>query len=130
MENNQQKKVGAGILTLSIIQLVFSGIGIIGLIASFTMKTQIQAMGVKTISSTTLIITLVVTISAVIGIILILTKKELGIYIYFIAEVAGFMDSIVENGFTPTMLLSLIIPVLMAVFLWKKKEVFTTKAEV
>lgn len=130
MEKNQQQKVGAGILTLSIIQLIFSGFAMLGYITYFVMKDNIEAVpGVPVIPTYAYIISIVVTIVAVIGIILILLKKELGIYIYYIAEVASIVSSIVINGFKPLMLLSLIIPVLMGFFIWKKKEVFGTGVE-
>lgn len=128
MENNQTQKVGAGILTLCIIQLVFSGFGIIGTILAFSMKDQISAMGVAAIPTYTIIISLVATIIIVIGIIMILLKKELGVYIYFIAQVASIVYSIVISDVKAatfiTLGISLIIPVLMGIFIWKKREVF------
>jgi len=130
MENNQQQKVGAVILTLSIIQLVFSGLSVIGYLISFLMKDQIKAAGVPEISTTTLIISMVITLIVTLGIILILMRKQLGIYIYFIAQVSNIVYSLVSNGFQSSVLLSLIIPVLMGIFIWQKKEVFNiTKAE-
>ncbi|SKA85123.1 hypothetical protein SAMN05428976_10746 [Clostridium sp. USBA 49] len=125
MENNQKQKLGAGILTLSIIQLVFSGFGMIGFITYFAVKDQIAAVpGVPVVPAYTYIISIIVTIVAAIGIILILFKKELGIYIYYIAQVASIISSLVINGFKPLMILSLIIPILMGFFIWNKKEVF------
>lgn len=131
MENNQQEKVGAAILTLSIIQLVFSGLAIMGYLIAFFMKDQIKAAGVPAISTSTLIISMVIALIAALGIFLILMRKQLGIYVYFIAQVSVIVYSLVNNGFKPSVLLSLIIPVLMGIFIWQKKEVFNigTKAE-
>jgi hypothetical protein len=131
MENNQQEKVGAAILTLSIIQLVFSGLAIMGYLITFFMKDQIKAAGVPAISTSTLIISMVIALIAALGIFLILMRKQLGIYVYFIAQVSVIVYSLVNNGFKPSVLLSLIIPVLMGIFIWQKKEVFNigTKAE-
>jgi len=131
MKNNRQHKVGAIILTLSIIQLVFSGFAIIGYLATFFMKDQIEAAGVPAISTTTLIISMVITLLVTLGIILILWRKQLGIYVYFIAQVSILVNSLVNNGFKSSMLISLIIPVLIGIFIWQKKEVFDigTKAE-
>ncbi|MBU3179721.1 hypothetical protein [Clostridium psychrophilum] len=128
MENIQKPKVGAGIKTLAIIQLVFSGFGLIGSIMAFFMtdatKAQLKTMGIPETSTSTLIIGLVLVIIVALGVILILMKKELGVYIYFVAEVANIMYTIVSTGFKPTILISLIIPVLMGIFIWKKKEIF------
>ena len=131
MENNQQEKVGAAILTLSIIQLVFSGLAIMGYLITFFMKDQIKAAGVPAISTSTLIISMVIALIAALGIFLILMRKQLGIYVYFIAQVSVIVYSLVNNGFKPSVLLPLIIPVLMGIFIWQKKEVFNigTKAE-
>jgi len=131
MENNQQEKVGAAILTLSIIQLVISGLAIMGYLIAFFMKDQIKAAGVPAISTSTLIISMVIALIAALGIFLILMRKQLGIYVYFIAQVSVIVYSLVNNGFKPSVLLSLIIPVLMGIFIWQKKEVFNigTKAE-
>ncbi|MBX4270319.1 hypothetical protein [Clostridium estertheticum] len=129
MENVQKPKVGAGIKTMSIIQLVFSGFGLIGFIMIILMKDTIKTAGGPAITTSYLIISLVLLIITTIGIILILMKKELGIYIYFIAEVASIVYSIVINGFKPLDILSLIIPALMGIFIWKKKEIFSTETK-
>jgi len=129
MENVQKPKVGAGILTMSIIQLVFSGFGLIGILITFFMKDTLKTAGAPAIPTFTFIISLVLTIIITLGVILILMKKELGIYIFFIAQVANIVYSIVINGFKPLILLALIIPILMGIFIWKKKEVFVGEAK-
>lgn len=129
MENVQQKKIGAGIMTLSIIQLFFSGLGIFGVIVAIAMKDQLKAYGIPETPTSSWIISLGITLVLITSIILILMKKELGIYIYFIAEVGSFVYSIVQSGFNPWMLLNLIFPVLMAIFLWKKRDVFSAGVE-
>ena len=129
MENVQKPKVGAGIKTMSIIQLVFSGFGLIGLVMTFFMKDTLKTAGVPAIPTSTIIISLVFIIIITLGIILILMKKELGIYIYFIAEVANIVYSIVSNGFKPASLVGLVIPVLMGIFIWKKREIFSSETK-
>lgn len=133
MENVQKPKVGAGILTISIIELVLMGFALIGFVTNFLMKdkmkAQLKEMGIPETPTSTLIISLIITIIVILGIILILKKKELGIYIYFTAEVASIVFSMVSAGFKPIMLLSLIIPALMGFFIWKKKEIFSSEAK-
>jgi len=134
MESIQKPKVGAGILTMSIIQLVLMGFSLIGLIMTLFMKdetkAQLKTMGIPETPTSTIIISLIITVIIILAIVLILMKKELGIYIYFIAEVANIVYSIVSTGFKPVILLSLIIPGLMGFFIWKKKEIFSVEAKV
>lgn len=124
MENNQPQKVGAGILTVSIIQLVFSGFVFLALLITFLAKDQIEAASAVKITTSVLAISTVFTAITIIGIILILMKKQLGVYIYFGGFVINMVYSIVTKGFDSLMILSLIIPVLMGIFIWQKKEVF------
>jgi hypothetical protein len=133
MENIQKPKVGASIKTMSIIQLVVSGFGIIGFIISIFTKDKTNALlkgsGVPEITTSVLIIGLVFSIILGISVILILMKKELGIYIYFIAVVAQIVYGIVSTGFKPLSLVGLVMPVLMGIFIWKKKEIYSVKVE-
>jgi len=128
MEDMQKQKVGAGILTISIIHLVVCGFGLLGTIASFAMKDTINDMikgqGVPEITTSALIIGVVFTIMLAVAVILILMKKEIGIYMYFIVEVANIVYSVVINGFKLIQLTSFILPVLMGIFIWQKREVF------
>lgn len=131
METIQKPKVGAGIKTMSILQLVFSGFGIISFIISILTKDKTNALlkgtGTPEITTSVLIIGLVFSIILGISVILILMKKELGIYIYFLAEVANIVYSIVSTGLKPIILISFILPALMGFFIWKKKYVFSVE---
>jgi hypothetical protein len=124
MESNQKEKVGAGILTMSIIHLVFNSLGMLGLLASVTMKDQIKELGTPEITTSALIISSVFITIITLAIILILMKKQIGIYIYFIAQVANIAYAVVANGFDPMQIITVIMPVLMGIFIWQKKEVF------
>ncbi|MBW9146598.1 hypothetical protein KTC92_07550 [Clostridium sp. CM027] len=132
MENVKKPKVGAGIKTMSIIQLIISGFGLIAIIIALLMKDKLAAqyktmgMDVPQVSTSAYIISLVIITIITIGIILILMKKELGIYIYFTATVANIVYTIVSDGFKPVSLVGLIIPALMGFFIWKKREIFST----
>lgn len=128
MEDMQKQKVGAGILTISIIHLVFFAFGLIGTIVSFAMKDTINDMikgqGVPEITTSSLIIGIVFTVILALAVILILMKKEIGVYMYFIVQVANIVYEIVVNGFKLMQLTSFILPVLMGIFIWQKREVF------
>ncbi|MBX4266114.1 hypothetical protein [Clostridium estertheticum] len=133
MENVQKPKVGAGIKTVSIIELVLMGFMAIGLITSLFITDKIKAIskaaGVPETPTSTIVISLVIALLVIISVILILMRKELGIYMYFIATVANIVYSIVSTGFKPAIILSLILPTLMGIFIWKKKEIFSTETK-
>jgi hypothetical protein len=136
MENIQKPKIGAWIKTLCIIQLIGSLIGLTN-IMSFSKIDELneannamsKAFQLPEITRLSLTIGLVFSIIFIISIVLILIKKELGVYIYFTASVVSIVYSIVSNGFKLMMLTSLIMPVLMGIFIWKKREVFGLGAE-
>ncbi|MCB2360979.1 hypothetical protein [Clostridium estertheticum] len=133
MENVQKPRVGAGIKTVSIIELVLMGFMAIGLITSLFITDKIKAIskaaGVPETPTSTIVISLVIALLVIISVILILMRKELGIYMYFIATVANIVYSIVSTGFKPAIILSLILPTLMGIFIWKKKEIFSTETK-
>lgn len=130
MENNQKPKLGGGILTISIIQLVINALAIIGFIplifARDMMAEQLKALGsdipIPTTSET--IISLVLVLLLITGIILILCKKAAGVYIYFTVVVLNLIYPIVMGSFKLTSLTGLILPALMAIFIYLKKEIF------
>ncbi|MBZ9607131.1 hypothetical protein G9F73_004715 [Clostridium estertheticum] len=135
MENIKKPKVGAGIKTMSIIQLVVSVFGLFS-IRNFSKKDELNAaykaldIVMPEITNLSITIGLVFSVILAISVILILMKKELGIYIYFIAIVAQIAYSIVAGGTKPWMILvSLIMPALMGFFIWKKKEIFSTETK-
>lgn len=137
MEINQPKKIGAGIITISILQFIGSFLGIVGVIYSYFMKDKVagllpadQAAKVgSALSFSNIIITVVLSLLIVVSIILILKKKTAGIYMYFTCIIINIIYSIVKSGFSFTIITSLIFPILMAVFINMDKEVFFSKKE-
>ena len=132
MENQKQNKLGAGIITISVIQIIFSVFALFGsimlLIPSFQEKlatitgAPIDQLG---INNTSIIIGLVSIILDLLGIILILRKKAIGLYIQLLVTAANIIYSIIMNGFMISSLIgSLILPVLMTFFVYRKKELF------
>ena len=129
MEN---KKLGGGILTISILYLVFLGFGLIGNIISFSTLDQINAlssqMGMPQLTSAELIISIILSLILLIGVILILLKKKIGVYTFFTVIVINVIYSLIMNGLSIIVLIStlisLILPGLLAYFIYKKKEVF------
>lgn len=129
MENTEPKKLGGALLTVIIIDLVLSIIGVFGTMALILAKnSNNEALksnpALTATNPTQLKIELILTVLIIIGLIIILFKQAIGIYIYFIATIISIVYSIVSNGFSPMMLVSLIVPILIAIFIFLKKDVF------
>lgn len=128
MEDYKRQTLGAGILTVSIIQLVVYGFSLIGTIPTLLMKDQLSTLvGEETVallSGPQLIISIVLTILLTIAIILILLKKSLGVYAYFTCIIVNFIYGIIMSGFNPLSIAGLIFPALMAFFIYKKKHLY------
>lgn len=129
MEN---KKLGGGILSVSIIYLVFLCIGLLGSVITFTNLDSVNSIatqaGIAQITPTDLIIGITLNLVSLAGIILILMKKKLGIYTFFTVVVINIIYQLVMSGFSGEVLLSilisLILPSLLAFFIYKKRELF------
>lgn len=128
MENTQLQKLGAGIIIISIIQLIGAILSVFGSILLFLSKDEItnelQAAGQSIASNTQITITLILQLTLAIAVILILVKKSIGIYSYFTVVTINIIYSIISTGFQWIILFSLIFPILMAIFINKKKKLF------
>ena len=122
MENKQSQKLGAGIIIISIIYFIGSIFTILGAILLFATKNELQA---ATLSTTRITISLILQIIIVISIILILLKKSIGVYSYFTLAAINIIYTIIGNGFNWTIVGSLILPILMAILITRKKELFS-----
>lgn len=131
MEINNQK-LGGGIMTICILTLIGFVITLFSSITMLTGRDKIvesyKTLGLDTslIPSTgQTVISLILSILIALSVILILMKKSIGIYGYFIAEIISIIASIIFAGFSIlNIVLSLIFPILMAIFISKRKSVF------
>lgn len=131
MEINNQK-LGGGIMTICILTLIGFVITLFSSITMLTGRDKIvesyKTLGLDTsiIPSTgQTVISLILSILIALSVILILMKKSIGIYGYFIAEIISIIASIIFSGFSIlNIVLSLILPILMAIFISKRKVVF------
>ena len=131
MEINNQK-LGGGIMTICILTLIGFVITLFSSITMLTGRDKIvesyKTLGLDTsiIPSTgQTVISLILSILIALSVILILMKKSIGIYGYFIAEIISIVASIIFAGFSIlNIVLSLIFPILMAIFISKRKVVF------
>ncbi|MPQ42422.1 hypothetical protein [Clostridium tarantellae] len=132
MEDCKNKKLGAGILTVSIIQLVFSILAVlffafllIALNSDTIVPNEVKEIYLQNgITITTLSISLIFIILSIVAIIFILCKKAIGIYIYFITIVVNYIYSLIMSGFSFLGLIGLILPLLMAIFIYRRRYVF------
>ena len=133
MENMQEQNVGAWILAIANIHLVVNAIAAVALLVAFniqdTLNEGTEDIAAIEITTSDLIIGMIVIAIITLAIILILMRKKIGIYIYFTAQVFNTVDVIVAYGFSSIDPISLILPVLMAIFIWKKREVFGFQAK-
>lgn len=132
MDNEKNNKVGAGILTVAIIQFVLSGFGILflglGLLFKDAINAQLKSMGNETIpdgGQISIIISFIFMVLSIVGLILILRKKAIGIYLYFAAEVLQRIFGAITQGVNIIgLIVGLILPVLMAIFVYKKRALY------
>lgn len=125
IENTQPQKLGAGIIVISVIYFITAILGTFGSIILLTQKDTLLKQGVPLpLSTSQIIIGLVLQLILVIAIILILFKKSIGVYSYFTITIISIINSIMDSGFQWTIILSLILPLLMAFFINKKRKLF------
>lgn len=137
MENDKSQKLGVGIITVSVLHLIGAIFSILGLIILLVFRNSIQGVFNQTgqkaaslaLSTNHIIVSLVLTLILSAAVILILLKKASGIYAYFICSIINIIYSIVLNGFKWTSILSVILPILMLIFITRKKEVFGFKSK-
>ena len=129
MGNGEQQKLGGGIITVSVIHLVFSSITVLILLgcilAKDALNEQLKLMGYGSeLSTGQLSISLVLSLVLIFAVIMILNKKALGVYIYFAEVLINLIYSVAVDGFKGATVFGLILPALMAVFIMQKKEMF------
>ena len=126
-----EQKLGGGIITISVLTLIGFAINLITYLAILAMGDSLNemysSMGMENLipSNSTLIISLILSIVIGVSTILILMKKSIGVYGYFIGEVLSIISSIIFTGFSLSgLIIALILPVLMFIFIYKRKTVF------
>lgn len=129
MQEAKDRKLGPGILSVSIIQLVIYSFALIGMLLTFLFKDTIQQQVALvdpngSITTGRLMISLVLLFLLILGVILILLKRTVGVYIYFICVAINVVFLIINNSDIINILFNLILPVLMAFFIFRKKELF------
>lgn len=126
-----EQKLGGGIITISVLTLIGFAFNLIGyltmLIMGDSLNEMYSSMGLGNIipSTSTLVVSLILSIIIGVSTILILMKKSIGVYGYFIGEVLSIISSIIFTGFSLSgLIIALILPVLMFIFIYKRKTIF------
>lgn len=127
MEN--ENKIGAGIITISILTFIGGFFNIIGslmfLLFKDSFKEAYKTLGIELPSDSTKIIFFVISILLVISTILLLMKNKIGVFGYFILQAISIIITIATTGFSVMgLILDLILPVLMAIFVAQKKDLY------
>ncbi|MCR1950841.1 hypothetical protein NSA50_07165 [Clostridium sp. DSM 100503] len=133
-ENVEKKSVGAGIITMSVLDLFgqfFITIGcLVNIFAKDLVSNMIAEAGVSAgeqATTTDFVITLAISLIITIAVILILCKKPIGAFIFIGIEVLSFIYSAITSGVSLLTLLNLVFPALMIFFLYKKKDIYFVK---
>lgn len=130
MQNTvETKKVGAGIITMSILYLLGQGVTIlvclIGLANIDEISESLKAMGLVD-GINTFIISVLISKAVILAIlvILILYKKPIGAYLFIAAEILLFIYQLISSGLNINKIIMLIFPALMIFFMYKKKDIY------
>lgn len=133
MENEKENKLGKGILILSILHILGSISAIYSSLtfdpSSITPEMEsllkISADSMKDSMKASFMPTMIISIVMIVACILILLKNKIGIFLYLLVVLANILMPIALNQFKVlTLILTLILPVLMAIFITKKKELY------
>ena len=125
----EENKVGAGILTICILTIIGAAFNIFGniLLLGFhdfykdifnQIGTELPGTGITTVY---LLISILLIVSAA----LILKKNKVGVIGYFVLEATSLILSLILSEVTVLgILLDLVLPVLMIIFVSKKKDLY------
>lgn len=131
---HEDEKIGGGIITLSVLHFITSALVILGAIILIVVsgdsefKKQLASLNVDSsaLSTGTIIFEdILLRILLIVSLILILKKNKIGVYGYYLFVIASILSTIILSGFNiSSIIISLIFPILMGIFISKKKSLF------
>lgn len=134
METSVEKKsVGAGIITMSVLYIIWQVFAVIGCVINIFAKDAINNLlaetgaGGQQATTAQFVILLAIALIKFTAVILILCKKPIGAFLFIGIVVLSFIYSAITAGvniFTP---IGLICPALMIFFIYKKKDIYFVK---
>ena len=137
----KEKKLGAGIITISVLILIGSAFGILGTIMNLAMGDSVNELLMQTgqydasmlPTTTDYIISLVSSILCVIFVILILLKNKIGVFGYFALSILNRVYSLIVAEITPIVLGGLVLGLaflaLYGFFIYKKRDLYGLSKE-
>lgn len=137
----KEKKLGAGIITISVLILIGSAFGILGTIINLAMGDSVNELLMQTgqydasmlPTTTDYIISLVSSILCVIFVILILLKNKIGVFGYFALSILNRVYSLIVTEITPIVLGGLVLGLaflaLYGFFIYKKRDLYGLSKE-
>lgn len=137
----KEKKLGAGIITISVLILIGSAFGILGTIMNLAMGDSVNELLMQTgqydasmlPTTTDYIISLVSSILCVIFVILILLKNKIGVFGYFALSILSRVYSLIVAEITPIVLGGLVLGLaflaLYGFFIYKKRDLYGLSKE-
>lgn len=128
----EEKNLGGGIITCSIIYIVFLVLGILGnifvLISRGFIEESLKQSGqsdlMAAISPVVISISLVICVLLIVSLSLLLFKKKIGVYATFSLVAINLIVNLIVNGFGFTIILGLILPGLLGYFVYKKRSIY------
>ena len=131
---HEDEKIGGGIITLSVLHFIASALVILGAViligvsGDSEFQKQLASLNVDSsaLSTGTIIFEdIILRILLIVSLILILKKNKIGVYGYYLFVIASILSTIIFSGFDIlSIIISLIFPILMGIFISKKKSLF------
>lgn len=129
MEMDNENKLGGGIITISVLTFIGRFLAIIGSIMLLGFKDSFEetykSLEIEIPSDKMELTILILSIILIVSTILILMKNKIGVFGYFIVQAISIIISIASSGFSiSSLIIDLLFPVLMAIFIYKKKHLY------
>lgn len=131
-EIQEKKKLGAGIITMSILYGIVYFFMIVGSIINLVFKDQTNKLLAETgtgvqVTTAQILITLITAIIIFISVILIVLRKSVGVIIFFATQILSIIYGAIVSGVNIYTPLNLLFPGLMAFFIYKKRDIYFIK---
>ena len=127
----EDEKLGAGIITLSVLHfitsalMIFSGIVLLSVGQISAIQEQLAELNTEVNTGLIVFQFIILRLILIISLILLLKKNKIGVFGYYLFALITIISSIVSNGFNIiNIATSLIFPILMGIFISKKKDLF------
>lgn len=131
-EIQEKKKLGAGIITMSVLYCFVYVFLLFGSIINLLFKDQTNKILAETgtgvqVTTAQILITLITTIIILLSVILILCRKSIGVILFFAIQILSIVYGAITVGVNIYTPVNLIFPGLMAFFIYQKRDIYFNK---